>query len=138
MKQLRSALPVSIVLLAGLALAGCNTDGVGGSANSGAASSSFSQPSAPPVPLAGRWLFSSPGRGQCNMTFGSANAAAAEGTIAPEGGCPGKFYMSRKWTYDQNGLTMRDHNGQTLALLAGEGGRFDGKAASGEQVALSR
>jgi hypothetical protein len=71
------------------------------------------------------------------MTFGAANATAAEGTIAPEGGCPGKFYMSRKWTYDQNGLTMRDHNGQTLALLVGEGGRFDGKAASGESVALS-
>jgi len=139
MKHVSSALPVSIVLLASLALAGCNTDGLGsGGTNSGAASNSFSQPVAPPVPLAGRWQFSSPGRGQCNMTFGSANAAAAEGTIAPEGGCPGKFYMSRKWTYDQNGLTMRDHNGQTLALLAGEGGRFDGKAASGEQVALSR
>ena len=136
MQRSRSAFRGSI-LLAALALAGCNTDGLGGAA-SGASSSTFSQPSAPPIPIAGRWLFSSPGRGQCNMTFGAANPAAAEGTIAPEGGCPGKFYMSRKWTYDQNGLTMRDHNGQTLALLAGEGGRFDGKAASGEQVALSR
>ena len=139
MNEFRPAFRVSIFLLASLALAGCNTDGLGGGgANSGASSSAFSQPTAPPVPLAGRWQFSSPGRGQCNMTFGAANPAAAEGTIAPEGGCPGKFYMSRKWTYDQNGLTMRDHNGQTLALLAGEGGRFDGKAASGEQVALSR
>jgi predicted small secreted protein len=137
MQHLRSAFRASI-LLAALALAACNTDGLGGGANSGASSAAFSQPSAPPVPIAGRWQFSSPGRGQCNMTFGAANAAAAEGTIAPEGGCPGKFYMSRKWTYDQNGLTMRDHNGQTLALLAGEGGRFDGKAASGEQVALGR
>jgi predicted small secreted protein len=136
MQHLRSAFRASI-LLAALALAACNTDGLGGGANSGASPNSFSQPSAPPVPVAGRWLFSSPGRGQCNMTFGAANAAAAEGTIAPEGGCPGKFYMSRKWSYDQNGLTMRDHNGQTLALLAGEGGRFDGKAASGESVALS-
>jgi predicted small secreted protein len=136
MQHFRSAFRASI-LLAALALAACNTDGLGGGANSGASSSSFSQPSAPPVPIAGRWQFSSPGRGQCNMTFGAANATAAEGTIAPEGGCPGKFYMSRKWTYDQNGLTMRDHNGQTLALLVGEGGRFDGKAASGESVALS-
>ncbi|WP_068020188.1 AprI/Inh family metalloprotease inhibitor [Rhodoplanes sp. Z2-YC6860] len=136
MQHLRFAFRASI-LLAALSLAACNTDGLGAGGNSGTSSNSFSQPSAPPVPIAGRWLFSSPGRGQCNMTFGAANASAAEGTIAPEGGCPGKFYMSRKWTYDQNGLTMRDHNGQTLALLAGEGGRFDGKAASGESVALS-
>lgn len=136
MQHLRSAFRASI-LLAALALAACNTDGLGGGANSGASPNSFSQPSAPPVPIAGRWQFSSPGRGQCNMTFGAANAGAAEGTIAPEGGCPGKFYMSRKWSYDQNGLTMRDHNGQTLALLAGEGGRFDGKAASGKSVALA-
>ena len=24
----------------------------------------------------------------------------AEGTIAPEGGCPGKFFTSRKWIYE--------------------------------------
>ena len=136
MQHFRSAFRASI-LLAALSLAACNTDGLGG-AGSAASSSAFSQPAAPPTPIAGRWLFSSPGRGQCNMTFGAANTAAAEGTIAPEGGCPGKFYMSRKWTYDQNGLTMRDHNGQTLALLAGEGGRFQGKAVSGEPVALGR
>ena len=52
------------------------------------------------------------------MTFGAATPAAADGTIAPEGGCPGKFYTSRKWTYDQAGLTIRDHNGQPLAQLA--------------------
>jgi hypothetical protein len=137
MKHVSSAFPASIALLASLALAGCNTDGLG-SGDSGKSSNSFSQPSAPPTPLAGRWQFSSPGRGQCNMNFGAANATAAEGTIAPEGGCPGKFYMSRKWTYDQNGLTMRDHNGQALAQLSGEGGRFDGKAAGGEPVALAR
>jgi hypothetical protein len=123
-------------LLASLALAGCNTDGLG--TTPGASPGAFSQPSAPPAPIAGRWLFSSPGRGQCNMTFGSANATAAEGTIAPEGGCPGKFYMSRKWTYDQGGLTMRDHNGQPLAQLSGAAGHYDGKAASGEPVALAR
>ncbi len=87
--------------------------------------------------MAGRWLLSSPGRGQCNMTFGSAAPAAVEGTIAPEGGCPGKFFTSRKWTFEQAGLMMRDHNGQPLAQLSGEGGgRFDGKATSGEPVTL--
>ena len=96
------------------------------------------QAGAPPVSLAGRWQLSSPSRGQCNMTFGASGPTAADGTIAPEGGCPGKFYMSRKWTYDQAGLTLRDHNGQPLAQLAGEGGNFQGKATSGEPVALMR
>ncbi len=61
------------------------------------------------------------------MTFGAANAQAPDGTIAPEGGCPGKFFTSRKWTYDQGGLIMRDHTGQPLAQLTGAGGRFDGR-----------
>jgi hypothetical protein len=72
------------------------------------------------------------------MTFAAASAAAAEGTIAPEGGCPGKFYMSRKWTFDQAGLTIRDHKGQPLAQLTPEGGGFQGKATGGEPVALLR
>ncbi len=131
------AFRASIFLVASLALTACNTDGVG-TRDPGANPSAFSQPMAPPAPIAGRWLFSSPGRGQCSMTFGAANATAVEGTIAPEGGCPGKFYMSRKWTYDQGGLTMRDHNGQPLAQLSSQGGRFDGKATAGEPVALAR
>ncbi len=72
------------------------------------------------------------------MTFSAASAAAVEGAIAPEGGCPGKFFTSRKWTYDQSGLTMRDHTGAALAQLTGAGGRFDGKATAGEPAALSR
>ena len=61
------------------------------------------------------------------MTFGAAAPAASEGTIAPEGGCPGKFFTSRKWTFDQGGLTIRDHNGQPLAQLSDAGRRFEGK-----------
>jgi predicted small secreted protein len=138
MHDLGPAFRASIFLLGSLTLSACNTDGIGG-AGSGTNSAAFSsQPSAPPAAMAGRWLFSSPGRSQCNMTFGAANAAASEGTIAPEGGCPLKFFTSRKWTYDQTGLTMRDHNGQPLAQLSGAGGRFDGKATTGEPVALAR
>jgi hypothetical protein len=121
-------------LLALLACAGCNLTGSDPASGPSAATP---QPMAPPTAMAGRWRFSSAGR-QCNMNFGAANAQAPEGTIAPEGGCPGKFYMSRKWTYDQTGLTMRDHNGQPLAQLSGGGSQFDGKATSGEPAALSR
>jgi len=134
MHDTRPAFRASAFLLTMLALAACGSERFTG-LDSGVLSS---QPSAPPAAMAGRWLFSSPSRGQCNMTFGASSPAAADGTIAPEGGCPGKFYMSRKWTYDQTGLTLRDHNGQPLAQLAGEGGNFQGKATSGEPVALMR
>ena len=65
--------------------------------------------------------------------------ADAEGTIAPEGGCPGNFYTSRKWTFEQGALVIRDHNGQPLGQLGlGAPGRFDGKAANGQPVTLTR
>ena len=128
----------ALILIQALMLAGCSVDMPGFSSTPAASTAQPAQAGAPPVNLAGRWQLSSPGRGQCNMTFGSAGPVAVDGTIAPEGGCPGKFYMSRKWTYDQTGLTLRDHNGQPLAQLASEGGNFQGKATSGEPVALMR
>src|SRR5262249_61539901 len=53
----------------------------------------------PPVNMAGRWTLTAPGTGGCAMNFG-ATPGAAEGTIAPEGGCPGNFFTSRKWVFE--------------------------------------
>ena len=93
---------------------------------------------APPVNFAGRWTLSSPGMTSCAMTFGAVQDAT-EGTIAPAGGCPFNFFTSRKWNYGEAGLTIRDHNAQTLAQLKSAGaGRFQGKTAAGQDVALSR
>jgi hypothetical protein len=88
--------------------------------------------------MAGRWMLASPGRGQCNMTFRAASPADAEGTIAPEGGCPGKFFTSRKWTFDSTGLSIRDHNSEPLAQLSASAGGFNGKATTGDPVTLTR
>ena len=96
------------------------------------------RPAPPPVNMAGRWILMSPGRGQCNMTFGAAPAGGAEGTIAPEGGCPGQFYTSRKWTFDSAGLTIRNHNGEPLAQLTLATSQFAGQATSGEAITLTR
>jgi hypothetical protein len=105
---------------------------------SGGAPAGGSAAAAPPVSLAGRWTLSSTGTGSCAMTFG-ANANATEGTIAPAGGCPFNFYTSRKWTYTEAGLTIRDHTTQTLAQLAPAGpNRFEGKTSAGQDIALSR
>ncbi len=72
------------------------------------------------------------------MTFGVAagapgapGPAAAQGTIAPEGGCPGNFFTSRKWTFEEGALLIRDFKGQTLARLAYSGDHFQGEDASG-------
>jgi hypothetical protein len=93
---------------------------------------------APPVNLAGRWTLSSTGTTSCAMTFAAAQDAS-DGTIAPAGGCPFNFFTSRKWSYSEAGLTIRDHNAQGLAQLTPAGpSRFEGKTASGQDVALSR
>lgn len=122
-----------------MTLAGCSGasfTGLGAPDAGSATSPQLARPAQPPVNMAGRWLLASPGGGQCNMTFG---AGAAEGTIAPEGGCPGQFFTSRKWAFDSSGLSIRDHNGQPLAQMSSAGGaRFDGKSTTGAPVTLSR
>jgi len=121
-------------------------------------------PAPPPVDLAGRWrLAASPGRA-CFMTFadtaaapaaapaaslppgaaaappsppGSVPAFALQGTIAPEGGCPGSFFTSRKWTFEHGTLIIRDFKSQPLAQLSYAGDRFEGEDANGK-LTLSR
>ena len=64
---------------------------------------------------------------------------AGGGTIAPEGGCPGNFFTSRKWSFEQGSLVIRDHLGTPLATLAhASPGRFEGKATGGLQMTLGR
>jgi hypothetical protein len=93
---------------------------------------------APPVNLGGRWTLSSSAGGSCAFTL-TAAADATEGTIAPAGGCPLKFFTSRKWTYEDTGLVLRDHNGQSLGQLAQTApNRFEGTATSGQTITMSR
>lgn len=118
----------------GFALAGC-----AGGATGTTQPSAAPQVTPPPVPMAGRWILSEPASGaRCGMAF-AGDPAQPNGTIAPEGGCPGDFYTSRQWTFEQDQLVMRNHRGEVLAQLRpGAGGRFDGTAASGAAVTLSR
>jgi protease inhibitor Inh len=88
--------------------------------------------------MAGRWQLASAGSGACGMTFTGA-AGGVEGTIAPEGGCPGKFFTSRRWAFDQDALLIRSHTGEVLGRLAMPApGRFEGQATTGETLALTR
>jgi hypothetical protein len=131
MREYVAAARTVAVCLALAVLGACGTDrmfGTGGPQATAAA----------PPDMRGRWMLSSPGRGTCVMNFGG-NAGAAEGTIAPEGGCPGNFFTSRRWTLEANSLVIRDHKGEPLArLAAGAQGGFDGQSAGGEPIALAR
>jgi hypothetical protein len=94
-------------------------------------------PQPPPIALNGRWRFTAAGAGACFMNFAQ-TGGAAQGTIAPEGGCPGNFFTSRKWTFEHGALIIRDHKSDVLAELSFAGGRFDGHQTGGGALSLSR
>ena len=94
-------------------------------------------PSPPPIDLTGRWRLTAAGSGGCFMNFGH-SPAAAQGTIAPEGGCPGNFFTSRKWTFEHGALIIRDHKSEALAELSFAGGRFEGHQTGGGALSLAR
>jgi hypothetical protein len=73
-------------------------------------------PQPPPIQVAGRWRLAAAGGGACFMNFAQA-AGAGQGTIAPEGGCPGNFFTSRKWTFEHGAMIIRDHKSEVLAEL---------------------
>jgi hypothetical protein len=86
--------------------------------------------------MAGRWRLVSAKGGACSMTF---TAAAAEGTIAPEGGCPANFFTSRRWVFEQGSLVIQDHTRKPLvAMKQNAAGRFEGELANHEAVWLDR
>jgi hypothetical protein len=64
-------------------------------------------------------------------------AFALQGTIAPEGGCPGNFFTSRKWTFEHGMLIIRDFKNQPLAQLSYSVDHFEGQETSGK-LTLSR
>jgi hypothetical protein len=94
-------------------------------------------PTPPPTDLTGRWRLTAVAGGGCYMNFGHM-PAAAQGTIAPEGGCPGNFFTSRKWTFEHGALIIRDHKSEVLAELAFASGRFEGHQTAGGAVSLAR
>ena len=136
-------------LFALILLAGCtDSSRFGGEPETAAAPQSEPPPAAapaaeteaaksPPVDLAGKWKLSAAAGGGCLVTL-TANPGATEGKIAPAGGCPGNFFMSRKWTFATDRLTVRDFKGQALAELSFAKDHFEGKDAAGGAVRLAR
>lgn len=141
-----SEIKVAVLLCALVTLGGCtNSARLGGDNSVTAASTPPPPPAAapepaparpPPVDLAGKWKLSA-AAGGCLMTL-TDEPGSTEGKIAPAGGCPGNFFMSRKWSYDHDALTIRDFKGQALAELSFAGGHFEGQAPGGGALTLAR
>ena len=87
--------------------------------------------------MTGRWILSAPNAPPCGLEFGGA-AGARAGSVAPDGGCPGNFYMSRRWAIEGNALTIASQDSQPLAQLKVVGTRFEGQSSAGTPVTLSR
>jgi hypothetical protein len=94
-------------------------------------------PPSPQADMTGRWMLSAPNAPACGMDF-SAGRRQGEGAVVPDGGCPGQFYMSRRWvlTQDTHMLTISDD--APLAQLVLSGGQFTGQSTTGVPVTLAR
>jgi hypothetical protein len=126
----------SIVLAALLSMAACVSNGTPTttSLTSGAPAT---EPGIAATDLAGRWTLSSSGGGACAMTFVA--GAGSDGAVQPEGGCPGKFFTSRKWSLEGGAVVIRNHNNEPLArLTAISPTRYEGPTAGGQQLSLVR
>jgi hypothetical protein len=87
--------------------------------------------------MVGRWFLAAPNAPPCGMNFGG-TPGAQQGTITPDGGCPGKFFTSRHWALERGALVINDNENQPLAHLTFASGRFEGQAIAGMAVTLSR
>lgn len=87
--------------------------------------------------ITGRWILSAPNAPSCGLEFGCA-AGARAGSVAPDGGCPGNFYMSRRWAIESGVLTITGQESQPLAQLKVVGTRFEGQSSAGTPITLSR
>jgi Protease inhibitor Inh len=133
----RAAAVIAVALLAIAALAGCAGSRTEPPPEAAAPPPPPPAPSPPPIDLTGRWKLTAAAGGACFMNFGHM-PGAAQGTIAPEGGCPGNFYTSRKWTFEQGALIIRDHKSEVLAELSFSAGHFEGHQTGGGALSLSR
>ena len=117
-----------LMLALTLTLAGC-----------GGGTSLTSDPPDKPSPtdvMDGRWILTAPNAPSCGMTFTAPSATS--GSATPDGGCPERFYLSRRWQLADGTLTILDADNAPLGTFRVNGDRFDGKSDAGTPVTLSR
>ncbi len=96
-----------------------------------------STPLATPNAMAGRWKLTAPNAPFCDMSF-DGEPGAKQGSVVPDGGCPGDMFRSRSWALANDTLTIGDDKGRPLATLSHAGSGFRGSSAAGLPVTLKR
>jgi protease inhibitor Inh len=96
-----------------------------------------SAPAQKDLTLPGRWILSTANAPTCGLEFGGA-AGGRGGSVSPDGGCPGKFYMSRRWSMEDGAITITDAENQPLAHFRLVGDRYEGQSTGGTSMTLSR
>ena len=87
--------------------------------------------------MVGRWILTAQNAPSCGLEFNGAPTARA-GTVTPDGGCPGNFYMSRRWAMDGGALMITGDENQPLAQFKSAGTHFEGQSTAGVAIKLSR
>jgi hypothetical protein len=118
--------------LTAIVLAGC----AGGSGTSSFLSDR-PPPGAADLTMVGRWLLTAPNAPACGLNF-TAKPGATEGSVTPEGGCPERFFTSRRWRLAQGALTITDDETTPLGQFSFTGDAFEGKSPNGTPLTLTR
>ncbi len=87
--------------------------------------------------MEGRWMLAAPNAPSCGLTF-TGGPSATEGRVTPDGGCPERFFLARRWRLADGALTVVDSEGGSLASFRGAGDRFEGRSATETPLTLSR
>jgi hypothetical protein len=87
--------------------------------------------------MPGRWILRAPNAPSCGLEF-AGTPGVRNGKIAPDGGCPSAFYMSRRWAMEGDALTITDDESRPLAQFKANGARFEGQSTGGVPVTLAR
>lgn len=86
--------------------------------------------------ITGRWVLSAPNAPPCGVEFREGSDRRS-GNLVPDGGCPGNFYKSRRWSFADGTLAIGTETDEILARLDYKGSVYEGKAADGTPLTLT-
>jgi hypothetical protein len=123
------------IAVAALTLSGC----AGGAALDTASPQATPGPAPKPSDdITGRWVLSAPNAPFCGLNFAAPGSMSKEGRVSPEGGCPARFFLARRYRIDGDRLTVLDEANEMLGQLTATADGFSGTAASGDRITLNR
>jgi hypothetical protein len=94
-------------------------------------------PVASTADMSGRWVLSAPNAPTCGLNF-TIRSGALQGLVEPEGGCPGKLFMSRRWQLTDGKLMISDNENAPLAHFVFINDSFQGQSSDGVAISLMR